>query len=259
MLPNSLLPLVGVAVAQSLSVHAAPGPRYEDSTLRVVHVRSELETSGCLTEYYHGSYGGSSETKEHIYLPGAECLKQALGTDENLVSTGDARVVWVGHAGVDPSVVDHNMTTSWESIQSLARAFHQTTQSGQHTFAVDGHLRLLRQSDTSLLLLVPPSHLAILDTLLPAHLVPVALPVNPLPMLAGWESVPKHLVQNLANITKHLQFDPVLSKVLNEGIQMDNVRKDVRWLTGEGPSGIESRHSFTSGAVKAAHWIKGGF
>jgi hypothetical protein len=38
---------------------------------------------------------------------------------------------------------------------------------------------------------------------------------------------------------------------------MDNVRKDVRWLTGEGPSGIESRHSFTSGAIKAAHWIKG--
>jgi hypothetical protein len=108
---------------------------------------------------------------------------------------------------------------------------------------------------------VPTSYLPILDTLLPAHLVPVALPTSPLPrpdsLLAGFDAVPKHLVENLASITKHLEFDPTLSKVLNDGIQMDSIRRDVRWLTGEGPSGIESRHSFTAGAIKAAHWIKG--
>lgn len=269
MLSTTLLPLAGV-VTQTLLAHAAPGSdsRYDSATLRAVDVRTELETSGCLTGHYYGSYGGSSETKEHIYIPDIRCLSQTPQSvvDDHLLipSEGDARVVWVGAAGIDPSIVNHNMTASWESIQSLAQAFHESSlahnqQSGQHAFAIDRdkHLRLLRQSETSLLLLVPTSHLPILDTFLPTHLVPVALPVNPLPTIAGWESVPKHLVQNLANITKHLEFDPVLSKVLNEGIQMDNVRKDVRWLTGEGPSGIESRHSFTAGAIKAAHWIKG--
>lgn len=252
----NLVPLVS-SLASGLLAHIAPSPLAET---RSIHVTSDLQV-GCLAESYYGSYGGSSLTKEHIYLPTSGCLSQvqSLQDAKATVATGvPGRLVWVGPAGVDPSLVNHNTTLSWESIQSLARAHDSAMQtSGQLPFTESPEILLLHQSPTSLLLHVPPSHLAILDTLLPAHLVPVALPTTPLSNVAGWESVPKHLVENLANITSHLQFDPVLSKVLNEGIQMDNVRKDVRWLTGEGPSGIESRHSFTSGAIKAAHWIKG--
>ena len=74
-----------------------------------------------------------------------------------------------------------------------------------------------------------------------------------------WDPVPERFAKNLANLTEHLKIDPTLDKILSEGIQLDEIRRNVRWLTGEGPSGIESRHSFTEGAVKAAHWIKRGY
>lgn len=117
---------------------------------------------------------------------------------------------------------------------------------------------MLHASAHSLLLSVPNEYLPVLDTLLPRHLVPVALPQQPYAR-NGWDPVPEHLARNLANITAHLKFDSALDKVLNEGLDVDELRRDIRWLTGEGPSGIESRHSFTEGAIKAAHYIKGGF
>jgi hypothetical protein len=69
--------------------------------------------------------------------------------------------------------------------------------------------------------------------------------------------VPDHLVKHLAEITANLSFSPALDRILSDGIVMDDIRRNVRWLTGEAPSGIVSRHSFTEGALKAANWIKG--
>jgi hypothetical protein len=253
----ALLPLLATLAVARPAVESA----HELS--RSVVVTSELAGSNCISEAYYGSYGGSSETKEHIYLPTSDCVTQArLQISASVPPTDKGRIIWVGPAGVDPSSTPQgDLSAHWASIQTLARTHVNTYRELQRTFRTqDGFtesIELLHQSDNSLLLHVPTAYLPILDTLLPAHLVPVALPTSPLTSLAGFESVPKHLVENLANITKHLEFDPTLSKVLNDGIQMDSVRRDVRWLTGEGPSGIESRHSFTAGAIKAAHWIKG--
>lgn len=254
-----------LALLPLLATLAVARPAVETSIedVRSVVVRSELARSDCIAESYYGSYGGSSETKEHIYLPTSDCLTAAQASSVSVPTNEKGRIIWVGPAGVDPSSVKQgDLSAHWASIQALARSHVNTLREEQHTFTSDvftDSIELLHQSDKSLLLHVPTSYLPILDTLLPAHLVPVALPSSPLSSMAGFDAVPKHLVENLANITKHLVFDPTLSKVLNDGIQMDSIRRDVRWLTGEGPSGIESRHSFTAGAIKAAHWIKGMF
>ena len=252
----ALLPLLATLAVARPAVELMTRARSSDIT-------SEPAGSECITEAYYGTYGGSSETQEHIYWEVNNCLpdsKSALGP-----ASDKGRLVWVGPAGIDPSssLIKEDLSASWASIQALAQTYSASAREGQHTFSTvhTDSIELIHQSSQSLLLHVPTSYLPILDTLLPAHLVPVALPTSPLPSpassIAGFDTVPKHLVENLANITKHLEFDPTLSKVLNDGIQMDNIRRDVRWLTGEGPSGIESRHSFTAGAIKAAHWIKG--
>jgi hypothetical protein len=250
----ALLPLIA-----TLAV-ARPATESNGAT-RSLLVTSQLARSDCISEAYYGSYGGSSETKEHIYLPTSDCFLDAKVNSVSVPSSEKGRIIWISPAGVEPSsVAQGDLSAHWDSIQTLARLHVNSIRESQHTFTSAGFtdsIELLHQSDNSLLLHVPTSYLPILDTLLPAHLVPVALPISPLSSMAGFESVPKHLVENLANITKHLEFDPTLSKVLNDGLQMDNIRRDVRWLTGEGPSGIESRHSFTAGAIKAAHWIKG--
>jgi hypothetical protein len=253
----ALLPLLATLAVARPPVDLVTRARSSD-------ISSHPAGSECISEAYYGTYGGSSETQEEIYLEVSTCLPEP---DSILIAPSEkGRIVWVGPAGIDPSssLVKEDLSASWASIQALALSHANVAREGQHTFnAVDADsIYLIRQSDQSLLLHVPTAYLPILDTLLPAHLVPVALPFSPIPYASsqpfdGYQGVPKHLVENLANITKHLEFDPTLSKVLNDGLQMDSIRRDVRWLTGEGPSGIESRHSFTAGAIKAAHWIKG--
>lgn len=236
---------------------------------RSLLITSETSSTPCLAESYYGSYGGSKDKTEHIYLPTEQCTRDLTVSgllDDGLlagVPSGDGRLVWVGMAGVDPTLVKLDMEDSWLGIQSLAQSLTLNSDS-QHAFSIQaesGSISLIKQSESSLLLHVPNAMVPILDTLLPAHLVPVALPHKPFPAVTTteWAAVPRHLAEHLGNLTKHLRFDPLLGQVLDSGIQMNNIRKDVRWLTGEGPSGIESRHSFTAGAIKASNWIKGRF
>lgn len=226
----------------------------------------------------------------------ATMLPMSIEFNRQLPRSG--RIVWVGQAGLDESIRPSvqagqppQIKYDWELIRDrtreilLSRVNSETSNPSnsedpaQHVFGSSSAeaqdltpITLLYASAAfdSLILHVPESFLPILDSLLPAHLVPVALPTSPISSVptsisnqAGeaevdtnaWDPVPQHLADNLANITSHLRFSPALDKVLTDGLQLDSVRRNVRWLTGEAPSGIESRHSFTEGARKAAHWI----
>ena len=248
---------------------------------------TDTPPSGCLAETYYGTYGGYGE--EHIYIPSGDCLGSkvwAASSGSLIPLSGPAaavggeqgRLVWVGQAGVEG--VDNDIREDWTGIESLSEVALATvpqgmvsSQDGQVVFGDrqvgGGGLSLLHASSKTMLLHVSSTLLPILDTLLPPHLVPVALPLSPLPRALDdtsapgsmattneWKTVPPHYARHLANITRSLKFDAGLDKVLNE-LNHDQVRRNVRWLTGEGPSGITSRHSFTPGAIKAAHWLKG--
>ncbi|KIR40601.1 aminopeptidase [Cryptococcus deuterogattii 99/473] len=237
------------------------------------------DTASCLKASYYGTYGGVPEEQDHIYIPTDDCLLTVsaldaftsgsiVPIDDLMLGDGD-RLVWVGRSGV--SHIDSQavlpIEESWSLISSRSRQILSESDSRggygtqhvlQKTYELH-HVRpivLVHQTKHSLLVNVPSSFLPIFDTLLPPHLVPVALPSDPLPIsVSGWQPVPEKFAKHLANITEHLSFSPELDKILSEGIRLDQIRRDVRWLTGEAPSGIKSRHSFTSGAVKTAQWI----
>ncbi|WRT66385.1 uncharacterized protein IL334_003340 [Kwoniella shivajii] len=260
-----------LAVLSTVSASAIPTTA-PPKTLLISSSAPSSKLADCMKSSYYGTYGGSADSQDHIYLPTEECLsgKTTLNelTSGSLVplsvnNVDNGRIVWVGQAGVDPSLLSTNIVDSWEMISGRSQevSLVSADDTAQHVLSnTQSHnqpIQLLHQSPTSMLLHVPQSYLPIIDTLLPSHLVPVALPSKPLPAIAnGWEPVPGHFAKHLANITKHLRFSPEIDKIVSEGIEHNQIRRDVRFLTGEAPSGIESRHSFTPGAVKAAHWIK---
>jgi hypothetical protein len=60
----------------------------------------------------------------------------------------------------------------------------------------------------------------------------------------------------LRDILSNLRFNPEVARIVSN-ISLPQVRNDIRFLTGEdGKSGIKSRHSFSSGALVAAEWLK---
>ncbi|WVQ72448.1 hypothetical protein IAR50_002000 [Cryptococcus sp. DSM 104548] len=224
----------------------------------------------CLKQSYYGSYGGSAATQEHIYLPSSECPPSsylwafrggAVFPTGDLGSLEEGRFVWVGRAGVQgDDVLPMDISThSWPRVVEDGDSKDSSfviQSDGPHDTRKEP-ITVLHRTANSFLLHVGASALPIIDTLLPPYLVPVALPTKPYPVTAlGWDSVPTKYAKYLADIVDNLKFSPAIDKILSDGLDLNQVRRDVRWLTGESPSGIQSRHSFTPGAVKAAHWIR---
>ncbi|KAL7421836.1 hypothetical protein Q5752_003607 [Cryptotrichosporon argae] len=245
------LPILGSALAS---------PVASNSLLITPHGPAAL--ADCLRGAYYGAYGGLAA--EHIYVPTDACVLGAgslRGIDTGRIVPLDeaaGRLVWVGRAGVEDETA--GVDAHWLDIASTAARAGVIDRAGQQTtFAAPPPITLVHSSADSLILRVPPQLLGALDTFLPAHLVPVVLPSSPLrvdPKTTAKYGVPEHLAANLANLTAGLRFRPAVDRAVN-AIEHDEIRRNVRWLTGEAPSGIVSRHSFTEGALVAADWIKG--
>lgn len=279
--PNMLhlLPLLCIlAIAKG-----APKSSADAETVLFITDSAPVETTGCLARAYHGSYGGKAD--QHIYLPSSSCLDlddtwktfsegriAPVPLAFNTKAKDEGRLVWVGQAGVEG--MSPNVADDWASIDALSRVVVSqqgntlnNARQGQKVLGEHGPtVSLVHSSSDSMVLHVPSTVLPLIDTLLPAHLVPVAIPLSPLPLrqditedgasTTEWKSVPGHYAKHLAGIVAGLKFDASLDSVLSL-IDHDQVRRNVRWLTGEAPSGIVSRHSFTEGAIKAGHWLKG--
>ena len=271
---RSPLVVSGTALISYLIAAASIIPRTTPASLLITRAPPDpFTTSKCLWSSYLGAFGSNSETQDHIYVLDEDCLlfdsvfdTVEAGRIVQLPLREDGRIIWVGQAGVDPSLamkddVSDDMRKNWETTADRAMSLITSQDQAQHVVSRPGFqhdalrhnepLTLLLASSSSLLIHVPPSFLPIIDTLLPPHLVPVALSIE-----SPFQAVPTYLAEQLANLTAELQFSPQLDRIVTEGIKLDDVRRNVRWLTGEAPSGIESRHSFTEGAIKAAHWLK---
>ncbi|KAF8499702.1 hypothetical protein F5888DRAFT_1793736 [Russula emetica] len=104
----------------------------------------------------------------------------------------------------------------------------------------------------SALLALSPAHATQLSLVVPPTWRIYVLPSIPSPYLP----VPEPAIARLRDMLSTLRFNPEVAKIVSN-ISLPQVRNDIRFLTGEdGKSGIKSRHSFSSGALVAAEWLK---
>jgi len=92
----------------------------------------------------------------------------------------------------------------------------------------------------------------IIDTLMPPFWKSRLLPAAPVDYIP----VPEAAVDHVREVLHKLKFDPLVASVVNN-ISLPQIKNDIRFLTGEdASSSIVSRHSFSSGALTAANWLK---
>ncbi|KDQ06533.1 hypothetical protein BOTBODRAFT_621875 [Botryobasidium botryosum FD-172 SS1] len=123
--------------------------------------------------------------------------------------------------------------------------------------ATDPVFSVLYRDPANALVSIPSDLLAHIDILLPRLFVPIAIPATPLPLpddLTG-TPVPPAAVHYLENILAGLRFNPIIAAAVS-GISTDQMRRDIRWLTGEDGAGPTTRRSWSKGARDAADWIQ---
>nr|GAT44379.1 Zn-dependent exopeptidase [Mycena chlorophos] len=93
-----------------------------------------------------------------------------------------------------------------------------------------------------------------IDTLLPRFWKSTLLPTSPVDFV----EVPEDAVKHVKSVLSTLSFSADVAAIV-DSISIPQMINDIRYLTGEDGSGIESRHSFAEGSRVAADWLKARF
>ena len=128
------------------------------------------------------------------------------------------------------------------------------------TFQASSHLKLFQEAGSPHLLhcsrpdsafyAIPRVLLPIADQLFPATAVIVSVPSYSLSSSEASTS------SWLPEALKKIRYSPLTDALISK-VNPDQIEKDVRHLTNEdGKASWSTRHSFTTGAMEAAKWIK---
>jgi hypothetical protein len=233
------------------------GKLIETLTLLVVypHNHPHITSNECLAQTYIGSYG-----YQDVFTAPESCVNSFASTVDvpSIHLHRDSQLVWVEQAALEK----HLLTEYPFSVPSLQRylaTLHDANSSAYDSHAdaqqvLSGHIdtRPLHHTSNSALLALSPAHITQLSLVIPPTWRIYVLPSTPSPYLP----VPEPAIARLRDILSTLRFNPEVAKIVSN-ISLPQVRNDIRFLTGEdGKSGIKSRHSFSSGALIAAEWLK---
>ncbi|KAI0051251.1 Zn-dependent exopeptidase [Auriscalpium vulgare] len=223
------------------------------------HDFPSLTSDPCLADNFYGTYGGQSVfVAPHACFTGfATPVSGAFAPAEYPAANG-TELVWVEQVALDASLQSQSPSFSPENISGyLSDLFASTSEvsleGAQQALSLSAPTyAVLHHTATSVLLALPTPHAHRLSLVLPPTWKVYALPDAPLPIVP----VEEPAIERVREILAALKFDPLVAKVV-ANISLAQIRNDIRWLTGEdGKSGIESRHSFSSGALTAADWLK---
>ena len=226
-------------------------------TLLVVYPHNHplITSHECLAQSYIGSYGS-----QEWFTPPESCVNSFTSTADvpSIRLHPDSQLVWVEQAALEK----HLLTEYPFSVPSLQRYLAILPDANTTTY--DPHAnaqqvlsdpidtRPLHHTSSSALLALPLAYIRQLSLVVPPTWRIYVLPSIPSPYLP----VPEPAIARLRDILCTLRFNPEVAKIVSN-ISLPQVRNDIRFLTGEdGKSGIESRHSFSSGARIAAEWLK---
>jgi hypothetical protein len=233
------------------------GKLIETLTFLIVypHNHPHIASNECLVQTYIGSYGS-----QDVFAPPEPCVNSFTSTADvpSIHLHPDSQLVWVEQAAVEK----HLLTEYPFSVPSLQRYLAtlpdaNSTTYGPHADAqqiLAGPIdtRPLYYASSSALLALSPLHTTQLSLVIPPTWRIYVLPST----LSPYLPVPERAIARLRDILSTLKFSPEVAKIVSN-ISLPQVRNDIRFLTGEdGKSGIESRHSFSSGALIAAEWLK---
>ncbi|KAI0256304.1 hypothetical protein BJV78DRAFT_1170835 [Lactifluus subvellereus] len=218
------------------------------------HDHPDITSNECLAQSYLGTYGTQS-----VFAPPQSCVSSFASTANvpTLRIHPKAQFAWVEQAALEEHLIDYPF--SLRSLQGYLGALpdiHSTTYDsqpdGQQPLSgpIDEHL--LYHTSTSALLALSPAHIRELSHILPPTWRIYVLPSQSFPLVP----VPEPAIARVREILSSLKFNPDVAKIVSN-ISLAQMRNDVRFLTGEdGKSGIESRHSFSTGARVAAEWLR---
>jgi hypothetical protein len=184
----------------------------------------------------------------------AAAIDAEKGTFSELADIG-SQLVWLEKASIDAKLQNRQSTLEdlVASLQEL-NEFEMVDQEvlmEPHTNGVKG-FTVQYYSNDALLISVKPEQAMRIDTLLPPFWKSKLLPTEP----QQYVPIPESATRVVEGILKNLKFNPEVASIVGN-ISIPQIKKDIRFLTGEDESsGIVSRHSFSSGALTAANWLK---
>ena len=214
------------------------------------HFRASYD---CLCRSYFGIHG-----LQRAFIVDEACQTSSfsllgLGTAVGLERA--ETLVWIGREPLDMSLFSSPFNTE---LDQFLRNFSSTVTGFSHSGREQGHPSLSQQDPVStassqagfeivhraqdgVYLSVPDSAVRLLEANLPQHWTYSTFPSSPLPLVP----VPPQAKDRLRAILKTIRFDHLVASIVN-GISVNWLQKDVRYLTGEDPaSDILTRHSFS--------------
>ena len=217
------------------------------------HDHPDVASNECLAHSYLGTYGNQS-----VFIPPESCVNTFAPTADiphiNLHS--DAQLIWLEQAALEGRLLtDHPFSLNTLKMYLGRPIDTQESTYGTMSYGYQQPLGsaedyILHDTSTSALLALSPARVRDLSLVLPPTWRIYVLP--PRPILP----VPEPAIARVRDILETLRFNPQVAKIVSN-ISVPQIWNDIRFLTGEdGKSGIESRHSFSSGALVAAEWLK---
>lgn len=217
------------------------------------HDHPDIASNECLAQSYLGTYGTQS-----VFIPPESCVNTFAPTADipHVNLRPDTQLIWLEQAALEQRLLtDHPF-----SLNTLKGYLGLPIDARESTYGAIPHGNqqplgsaedyILHDTTTSALLALSPARVRDLSLVLPPTWRIYVLP--PKPILP----VPEPAILRVRDILAALRFNPQVAKIVSN-ISVPQIQNDIRFLTGEdGKSGIESRHSFSSGALVAAEWLK---
>ena len=206
----------------------------------------------CLTSSYRGLFGGNS-----VFIVDDACMSSSISLLPqgflSPIDNMDQDLVWLEQEAVEDTLEPPTSSDVYERISALSAAAPDV-QNGKQMFLADSPLAtvLLAELPSSMVLSIAPEVMRALDAHLPSSWKYSPIPPHPVPYVP----ISSSATERVKAIAASVKFDPVVASIVG-AISIPQMRKDVRYLTGEDPtSGIVSRHAFSSGALQAAAWLQ---
>ncbi|KAF9528013.1 hypothetical protein CPB83DRAFT_855186 [Crepidotus variabilis] len=236
---------------------------------------TENSISGpCVLPEYYGIYLDAGLPLSLVTLDqscaqgwGRDQLPQPSGYSFLLYETEGKQLVWLEKASIDKRLEDllpsnsNTLTDFWTALPQVEfgdKVTHaEDTSSGQQVLTPPrleyNKYDIHYETPTAALLSIDAKNAKYIDTLIPPFWKSKLVPVNP--SATGPLLVAPKTQAFLRNTLRDLNFDPVVASIVGN-ISLPQIKNDAHFLTGEDSnSGIISRHSFTTGALKTAEWL----